>query len=126
MRILADENVHMDIILGLRRDQHEVLFVPEVGLAGQRDINILEYAEKHGLILLSGDKDFGGLVEFGRLWGRGRIVLLRFRLVHPKQIVENILEVLDREEEILSREEPLVIVLSESGYRVHRPSTHRE
>jgi predicted nuclease of predicted toxin-antitoxin system len=126
MRILADENVHTDIVRGLRQAAHEVLFVPEVGLAGQKDIAILEYAEKRGLLLLSGDKDFGGLVEFGRLWGRGRIVLLRFRLLHPRQIVENVVEVLDREEEILSKEEPLVIVLSESGYRVHRPSTHRE
>jgi predicted nuclease of predicted toxin-antitoxin system len=126
MRIFADENVHMEIVLGLRRVHHEVLFVPDVGLAGQKDINILEYAEKHGLILLSGDKDFGGLVEFGRLWGRGRVILLRFRFLHPRQVVENIVEVLNREEENLSREEPLVIVLSESGYRVHRPSTHRE
>jgi predicted nuclease of predicted toxin-antitoxin system len=126
MRILADENVHMDIIRGLRRAQHEVIFVPEVGLAGQKDIGILEYAEKHGLVLLSGDKDFGGLVEFGLLWGRGRVVLLRFRLLHPEQIVENLLEALNREEEILTKEEPLVIVLSESGYRVHRPSTHSE
>jgi predicted nuclease of predicted toxin-antitoxin system len=125
MRILADENVHMDIVLGLRRARHEVLFVPEVGLGGRKDVAILEYAEKHGLILLSGDKDFGGLVEFGRLWGRGRIILLRFRFLHPEQVVENIAEVLNREEENLSREKPLVLVLSESGYRVHRPSAHR-
>ena len=114
------------IVRGLRQAQHEALFVPEIGLAGQKDIAILEYAEKHGLVLLSGDKDFGGLVEFGPLWGRGRVVLLRFRLLHPKQIVENLVEVVNREEKILAREEPLVIVLSESGYRVHRPSTHSE
>ena len=114
------------IVRGLRQAQHEALFVPEIGLAGQKDTAILEYAEKHGLVLLSGDKDFGGLVEFGPLWGRGRVVLLRFRLLHPKQIVENLVEVVNREEKILAREEPLVIVLSESGYRVHRPSTHSE
>ena len=56
MRILADENVHTDIVRGLRRADHEVLFVPEVGLAGQKDIAILEYAEKHGLLLLSGSE----------------------------------------------------------------------
>ena len=48
MRILADENVHMDIVRGLRQGHHEVLFVPEVGLAGQKDIAILEYAEREG------------------------------------------------------------------------------
>ena len=84
MRILADENVHMDIVRGLRRAQHEVLFVPEVGLAGQKDVNILEYAEKHGLILLyqrrtAGHCPFGIRLSGSQAVNTRRMILLRLR-----------------------------------------------
>lgn len=75
MLILADENLHTDIILGLRREHYKVMSVIDIGLAGHNDREILEYSEKNDLILISGDKDFGGLVEFGTLWGRGKVIL---------------------------------------------------
>lgn len=99
MLILADENLHTDIILGLRRENYGVLSVIDIGLAGHNDREILEYSEKNDLILISGDKDFGGLVEFGTLWGRGKVILLRYRLINIDQIVKSIAKVLDREEE---------------------------
>ena len=55
------------------------------------------------MIVISGDKDFGGLTEFGPLWGRGKVILLRYR-----------------EAEIFRKEKAIVIVLSEAGYRIHR------
>jgi predicted nuclease of predicted toxin-antitoxin system len=51
MRILADENVHADIIQGLRQANLDVLSVRDVGLAGYKDREILEYSEEHDLIL---------------------------------------------------------------------------
>jgi len=41
IKILADENVHTGIVRGLRKADYEVLFVPEIGLAGQSDQEIL-------------------------------------------------------------------------------------
>lgn len=120
MKILADENVHADIIKGLRMAGYDVLFVPEIGLAGNTDQKILEYSEQHNLILLSGDKDFGGLIEFGTLWGRGKVILLRYRLINVTRIVNNILEVFNNETEILNMGKSFVIILSESGYRIHK------
>jgi hypothetical protein len=35
--------------------------------------------------------------------------------------VKNILEILNREGEMVSKEKSFVIVLSESGYRIHKP-----
>jgi len=64
MRILANENLHTEIVRGLRQGNFEVLFVPDIGLAGRKDREILEYSEQNDLILISGDKDFGGLIEF--------------------------------------------------------------
>jgi predicted nuclease of predicted toxin-antitoxin system len=121
MRVLADENVHMDIITGLRHARHEVQFVPDIGLAGHRDIDILRYSEKKNLILLTADKDFGGLIEFGKLWGIGKVILLRYHTINIPRIVQNISYILTRERKVLVKEAPLVFVLSESGYRLHRP-----
>lgn len=53
IRILADENVHSDIVSGLRKAGYEVLFVSEISLAGKDDQTILEYSEKHNLLLRS-------------------------------------------------------------------------
>ncbi|GAH20031.1 unnamed protein product [marine sediment metagenome] len=121
MLILADENLHTDIVLGLRRENYEVLSVIDIGLAGHNDREILEYSEKKDLILISGGKDFGGLIEFGTLWGRGKVILLRYRLINIDRIVKSITKVLDREEETFRTKKPVVIVLSEAGYRVHKP-----
>ena len=120
MRFLADENLHIEIVRGLRQANYEVLFVPDLGLAGHKDREILEYSEKNDLIVISGDKDFGGLTEFGPLWGRGKVILLRYRLINIQRIVRNILEILDREAEAFKKEKAMVIVLSEAGYRIHR------
>ena len=121
MRFLANENLHVEIVRGLRQANYEVLFVPDLGLAGHKDREILEYSEKNDLIVISGDKDFGGLIEFGRLWGRGRVILLRYRFINIHRIVRNILEIFSREIETFRKEKSYVIVLSESGYRIHKP-----
>ena len=120
MRILADENVHIDIISGLRQANQEVLFVPDIGLAGHSDIDILKYAEQNNLIILTADKDFGGLIEFGTLWGRGKIILLRYRIINIARTIKNILHILNREKKIILKESSFVFVLSEAGYRLHR------
>ena len=120
MKILANENLHTEIVRGLQQANHDVQFVPEVGLAGRKDHEILEYSEKNDLLLISGDKDFGGLIEFGPLWGHGKVILLRYRFINIQRIVKNILEILNREAEMLSQEKSFVIVLSESGYRIHK------
>lgn len=120
MRILANENLHFEVVQGLRGQNHEVFFVPEIGLAGQKDNIILEYSDKQKLILISGDKDFGGLIEFGKLWGRGKVILLRYRIINTKRIVRDLDQLLNQEEKILLSKDSLVIILSESGYRIHK------
>lgn len=120
--VLSDENVHMDIVNGLRQKGIRLVTAMEAGLAGRKDEDILDYAEKHDLCLLSGDKDFGGLIEFGKLWGRGRVLLLRYQILNTAKIVNDIAHVFHRERETLRLAVPVVIVLSESGYRVRRPS----
>lgn len=120
MKILADENVHADIVRELRKSGYDVFFVPEIGFAGRDDESILEYSEKNDLVLLSGDKDFGGLIEFGTLWGRGKVILLRYRLININRIVNNVIGVINKERNLFNSVKSFIIVLSESGYRIHR------
>jgi predicted nuclease of predicted toxin-antitoxin system len=122
MRILSDENVHMDIVSGLRKEGFDLVTAVEAGLAGRKDQEILEYAEEHELLVLSGDKDFGGLLEFGKLWGRGRVLLLRYQILNPHKIVRDIVQVFRRESETFRIAGAVLVVLSESGYRVRRPN----
>jgi predicted nuclease of predicted toxin-antitoxin system len=122
VRILADENVHIDIIHRLRQNNYEVLSARDVGLAGHKDREILQYSEEHNLILISGDKDFGGLIEFGPLWGRGKVILLRYHLIKTERIATDIVETIKREAETLSSTNSVITVLSESGYRIHSPA----
>jgi len=123
MRFLTDENIHADVIRELRQANYEVFSVQDVGLSGHKDHEILEYSEKQDLILISGDKDFGGLIEFGTLWGRGRVILLRYNLINVTQMVQDIMEVVKCEAETLAAGDPFVIVLSESGYRIRKPGS---
>ena len=123
IRLLGNENLHSAIVRGLREAGCAVSYVPEVGLAGRNDREILAYAEEHDLVLISGDKDFGGLIEFGPLWGRGKVILLRYRRLNIDRAIADILQTLRREEELLQARSPVVIVLSEARYRVHRPTS---
>lgn len=120
IKILADENVHSNIVRDLRTAGYEFLYVSEISLAGSSDEKVLEYAIKHNLVLLSGDKDFGGFIEFGALWGSGKVILLRHRIINIARIIKNIMDMLDNEEEFVRTEKSFVIVLAEAGYRIHR------
>lgn len=96
INVLSDENVHMEIVAGLREQGIPLVTAIEVGLAGRKDEDILEYAEKHEMLVLSGDKDFGGLIEFGKLWGRGKVFFLRYQILNPLKIVADIVQILSR------------------------------
>jgi len=50
MRLLADENVHGDVIHGLRQANYEVLSIQDIGLTGHKDREVLEYFEKRNTI----------------------------------------------------------------------------
>lgn len=122
IRVLSDENVHTDIISGLRKEGFDLVTAVEAGLAGQKDQEILDYAEQRDLVVLSGDKDFGGLLEFGKLWGTGRVLLLRYQILNPEKIVRDIVQVFLREREAFRIAGSVLVVLSESGYRVRKPN----
>jgi predicted nuclease of predicted toxin-antitoxin system len=60
--LLADENVHPDVISYLRQQERDVRSVVEDDLIGQSDRAVLRAAYVDGRVVLTHDSDFGTLV----------------------------------------------------------------
>lgn len=90
MNLLADENVHGDIVTALRSDGHDVAWVVESGLVGSEDTVLLELARHEGRIIITADKDFGELIEFDTKTPPVGIILLRYRLFNIARIIHDL------------------------------------
>ena len=75
MKVVADESVDGPIVARLRREGHEISYVPEWS-PGLADEDVLEVAARTEALLLTGDKDFGELVFRQGLTNSG-VMLLR-------------------------------------------------
>jgi predicted nuclease of predicted toxin-antitoxin system len=59
--LLADENIHPEVLEALTAAGGEVHSVLTEGLAGKEDRSILAHAHSHGWVVLTHDSDFGTL-----------------------------------------------------------------
>ncbi len=62
MNFLADEGVDRQIVDRLRLDGHGVLYIAEMD-PGISDDEVLDIANREDALLLTSDKDFGGLCQ---------------------------------------------------------------
>ena len=85
-KLLADENVALDVVAALRADGHDVTTIKDVD-PDSADDAVLARALAEGRVLLTFDKDFGELAfRLGRNASRG-VILLRPRLRSPAYLV---------------------------------------
>ena len=63
--LLADENVHPDVISFLRDAGLDVESVSEQGRFGIPDTEVLQQATESDRVVLTHDSDFGGMAVFG-------------------------------------------------------------
>ena len=63
--LLADENVHPDVIVFLREAGLDVESVAEQGKFGLPDTQVLQQANESNRVVLTHDSDFGGMAVFG-------------------------------------------------------------
>src|SRR6266511_4047254 len=82
MKIIADECVDEEIVLRLRKDEHEVSYVAEIS-PGILDEDVLILADNDNTLLLTADKDFGELIFRQGLVKRG---ILLYRLVELSKL----------------------------------------
>lgn len=75
MNLLADEGVDRAVVERLRQEGHDVVYVAELS-PSVTDDEVLQQANDRGALLLTADKDFGGLVyRLGRV--HAGVALLR-------------------------------------------------
>ncbi len=58
LRLLADQNIPIEIIDELKSARFQIVSVSEIGLSGHPDENIREFAKKKNRVILTSDKDF--------------------------------------------------------------------
>ncbi len=63
--LLADENVHPNVIAFLRKIGLDVDSIAEQGQFGLPDIQVLQQATESNRVVLTHDSDFGGMAVFG-------------------------------------------------------------
>jgi predicted nuclease of predicted toxin-antitoxin system len=64
--LLADENIHPDVVRALAAQGKDVRSVITEGLTGRPDVEVLRSAHAQGRVVLTHDSDFGTLVYRSR------------------------------------------------------------
>ncbi|MBU4139613.1 MAG: DUF5615 family PIN-like protein [Euryarchaeota archaeon] len=86
MNFMADENIDRQIVEHLRREGHNVQYVAETD-AGITDDEVLDMANREGVLLLTADKDFGELV-FRQKQVNSGVILIRLAGFSPMRKAE--------------------------------------
>ena len=94
MRYLADENIEYPVITILRENKVDILAVREI-MRGATDSEIIEYALKNNLLIITSDKDFGELTFRLKKPSCG-IILLRNPEAECKEKAEILLAALQK------------------------------
>lgn len=76
LSILADENIHEEVMNHLRRRRLTIESIKERNLRGSTDEQIISLAEKEKKIILTHDADFGRIMHLSQILQTG-IVFLR-------------------------------------------------
>jgi len=84
VRFLANENVPLSVVKGLRDDGHDTAWIRE-DAPGSTDDQVLERAVVEGRVLLTFDKDFGEMVFLRGADGSKGIVLCRGMGASPEE-----------------------------------------
>ena len=105
-RFLADENISKRFVDFLRKEGYNVKDVKEKGLFGLEDTEILKLADKDKRIILTHDKDFGGILNNPIKFKR--IIFIRYTNQSP----DNVIKLFKKDlEKVKNKIEDSVIVL---------------
>jgi predicted nuclease of predicted toxin-antitoxin system len=112
--LLADENIHPEVVAHLRGQGKDVQTAMELGLGGQSDEAILRLAFQSGRVVLTHDADFGTLAVL-----RGEpftgLIYLRPGHIRPEFTIESLVTIAGQP---LDVHPPFIIVADRSGQTV--------
>ncbi|MBE7468222.1 MAG: hypothetical protein DPW09_42940 [Anaerolineae bacterium] len=112
--LLADENIHPDVIAFLQQQGKDIQSAVSQGLGGQNDLVVLRRAHETGRAILTHDSDFGTLAimqdepTMGIIYLRPGHIRAEFTIETLKTIASHSLEV----------QPPFIVVAERSGQTV--------
>ncbi|MEW6350045.1 MAG: DUF5615 family PIN-like protein [Thermodesulfobacteriota bacterium] len=120
MKFLLDQDVYTGTARFLRELGHDAVPVSTLGLSQATDSDLLRTAREQARILITRDRDFGGLVFVDR-FGTG-VVYLRMSPYTEKAVHEGLGRVLSEhsEEELRNA----FVVVEPGRHRFRRPPNH--
>lgn len=118
IKILADENIHRTIIENLVSSHINVKAVAKSAYEGSPDTKLIEIAAKEKRIIITADKDFGELLELRYKEEGLGVILLRYNLLNPQRISNDILTALGYISQSKFKDHGFIVVLSEGRVRL--------
>lgn len=111
--LLADENIHPEVVAYLRHERVDITSIAEQGRFGLPDSRVLRQASKAGRVVLTHDSDFGGLVLMGAEFTG--ILYLRPGHIRPEFTIQTLKAIREQEFDVRP---PFIVVAERSGDRV--------
>jgi predicted nuclease of predicted toxin-antitoxin system len=111
MKLLANENIPIELVNELRNSGYDILRVDEIR-KGMKDQEVLEFSLKESRIIITFDKDFGELAVKEKRKATG-VILLRMHPESVQYIKERILLLFEKIKELKDK----FIVLEEYTIR---------
>jgi predicted nuclease of predicted toxin-antitoxin system len=108
--LLADENIHPDVIAFLRETGLDVESASEQGRFGLPDTQVLSQATQRGRVVLTHDSDFGGLALMGAQFIG--IIYLRPGHIHADFTVKTLEAIQDHAPDVAP---PFILVAERTG-----------
>lgn len=114
MRFLLDENISQSVSRGLNDSGFSATSVFDEGLGSVPDEEIIAFARRKRLTIITHDKDFGNLIRFPRERHYG-VIMLRFRDQKPQNVLLHLLRFLAFWKKSLKRK---LVIMREDQVRV--------
>ena len=108
--LLADENIHPEVIAYLQRAGFEVASIAEQGKFGLSDVEVLDQATSLDRVVLTHDSDFGRLALSGRKFVG--VIYLRPGHIQSDFTIKSLQAIQDSAPDIVS---PFILVAERTG-----------
>jgi predicted nuclease of predicted toxin-antitoxin system len=109
--VLADQNIHADVVRFLRGEGVDVIDVQQAGLVGAEDAVILAWAVSQRRVIVSHDADFGMLAIQGGAEYLG-ILHLRPGHISAQVTIESVRQLLALDVEVIT---PFIVTVKRTG-----------
>ncbi len=112
--LLADQNIHADVVSFLRGAGFDIIDVQQSGWSGEDDASILAHAVSHGRVIFTHDADFGMLaIQAGAPYIG--IVHLRPGHIAPQATIDSVRQLLTLDAELIP---PFILTVKRVGQSV--------